>query len=455
LALLIKNGLIVTAERSFKSDILIEKDVISEIGEHIEIDDDIKIIDASGKYIFPGGIDPHVHLKLKTAGGYSSDDFYTGTKAAIYGGVTTIIDFVTPEKDQSLVEAFKLRKAEAHNSLIDYSFHVSPIDYTENTEKEIKNLIQEGITSFKVYLAYKDSVGIEDNELFEIMRIIADKNALLTVHAEEGDIIDRNRKELKSLNKTTTEFHAISRPNHTEADSVKKVIEMAAKTGCSVYFVHISAHESLEHIDNAQKNGLKIFAETCPQYLMFDDLMLIGDFEETSPFVFSPPLRKEKDRGELWKAMSNDIIQTTGTDHCPFFYEQKIQGIDDFTKIPNGTGGIEHRLSVLFTYGVLQKKISLNRFVALSSTNAAKIFGMYPQKGEIAVGSDADILIWNPEGKQVISTKTHHQNSDQNIYEGIVTVGSPETVIINGKVVLENIFLSLKDLKPKFLKRYL
>ncbi len=451
--LLIKNGTLVTGEKIFKSDVLISDGKITTVSNLIN-EKNCDVIDAEGKYVFPGGIDPHVHMHLPTFAGYSSDDFYTGSIAALYGGTTTLIDFVTPRKGQALPDALAERKKEAENSLCDYSFHVSPISWHKGLKPEIKECVKQGITSFKVYTAYKNSIGLEDDELFKVMQDVADIGALLTVHAELGDDIEDLRNRFFAEGKTAPEYHALSRPDRTEAEAVKKIIGFAEQTGCKVYIVHVSSAESLKYIKNAQKKGLPLFAETCPQYLLLDDTKLKGSFNETAKYVFSPPLRKKGNEKYLWNALPDNILQTTGTDHCPFTFSQKLLGKDDFRKIPNGAGGVEHRMSLLYTYGVLQNKISLTDFVKTTSTNAAKIFGLYPRKGEIREGADADIIIFG-ETDEIISAKTHRQNCDLNIYEGFKIKAKPEVVIKNGEIVLSEGKLSDKIKKGRFLEREL
>ncbi len=448
---LIINGIIVTSDKIFKSDILSENGIITEISQKIEAKGNETIIDAKGKYIFPGGIDPHVHMQLPTPAGFSSDNFYTGSKAALFGGTTTILDFVTPKKGQNLVNALSERKNEASNSLTDYSFHVSPIDFHENIENEICEITKSGINSFKVYMAY--NIGLKDDVLLKIMKIVAKSKGIITVHAELGDEIDKLRNNSAKNGNLSPKYHAVSRPNYTESDAVKKIINFSEQTNCTVYIVHVSTKESLEHIRNAQKKGIKILAETCPQYLLLTDDKLFGEFNETSKYVFSPVLRKEKDNFALWKALKTENIQTVGTDHCPFNLSQKKLGENDFRKIPNGAGGVEHRLSLLYTYGVRKNKISLNDFVKLTSTNTAKIFGLYPKKGEITVGSDTDLVIWNSKINEIISSKYHHSNCDLNIYEGTIINGKPEIVIKAGKVCIKNKEFISSDIKGIFLKR--
>ncbi|MBS4014655.1 MAG: dihydropyrimidinase [Bacteroidetes bacterium] len=434
--ILIKNCHIITADKSYFSDILICDGTIQQIAKNIELSDkNVKIINAENKYVFPGGIDPHVHMHLPTPAGYSSDDFDSGSKAAIAGGTTTIIDFVTPKKGQSLIEALELRQKEAEKSHIKCYFHVSPIEWTENTENEIIECVNQGIKSFKVYMAYKKSIGLNDDILEKVIKIVAKAGGILTVHAEIGDLIEELRDDFFNKGNTSPLYHAKSRPDYTESEAVKKVISLTKKHSCPLYIVHLSAAASIEHIKKALQDNQQVFAEACPHHLLLNETKYVGSFEDTSKFVLSPPLRTKNDNEALWKAISEGIIKTVGTDHCPFSSIQKSIGKDDFRKIPNGAGGVEHRMSLLFTYGVLENRISLNKFVELTSTNAAKIFGLYPKKGEIAVNSDADIVIWDPKLESIISSKSHKQNCDTNIYEGFKTIGGPEVVILSGKIL--------------------
>ncbi len=435
--LLIKNGTIINANSSIKTDVLIEDGKIIKIGNNLQggirID---KVIDAEGCYIFPGGIDPHVHMHLPSPAGYSSDDFLTGSKAALHGGTTTIIDFVTPKKGQSLAKAIELRKEEAKNCITNYSFHVSPIEWRNSIEKEILDCINNGgFKSFKVYMAYKNSIGLDDDVLLKVMKAVGKAGGMITVHCELGDDIEELRNEFAKENKLSVKYHPLSRPAELEALAVKKAIELADEAKCPLYIVHVSTKESLRYIRDAQKNGQKVIAETCPQYLLLDDSKYEGSFDQTATFVMSPPLRKKEDNKALWEAINNGTVTTLGTDHCPFTLKQKESGIHDFRKIPNGAGGVEHRLTLLYTYGVLTSKITLNQFVAITSTNAAKIFGMFPAKGIIAVGSDADIVVWNPEKENIISAQNHYSNCDLDIYEGIKTKGEPEYVVKAGIII--------------------
>ncbi|NJO87981.1 MAG: dihydropyrimidinase [Chloroflexia bacterium] len=396
----------------------------------------LKIIDAKGKIVFPGGIDPHVHMHLPTPAGFSSDDFYSGSKAALAGGTTTLIDFVTPKRGQSIIEALTQRKKEAENCLTDYKFHVSPVEWTRNTEKEILQCIEnEGVNSFKVYMAYKDAIGLEDDEIINVMKTVGKAGRMVTVHAELGDEIETLRSKFINEGKFTPEFHPKSRPAKLEALAVKKAIEMAEKANCPLYIVHVSAKESVDYIRKAQLKGQKVFAETCMHYLLLNDSKYNGPFEQTAPYVLSPPLRKTEDQEALWQALADGTIQTIGTDHCPFTLSQKKTGLNDFRKIPNGAGSVEHRLSLLYTYGLLQNKINFERFIDLTSTNAANIFKLSGKKGKIEVGFDADLLIWNPEIERMISAETHQMNCDNDIFAGFEVKGAPEYVIRRGKIV--------------------
>lgn len=451
--LLIKKPLIVNAGKSNIADILIDKGIIVEISGNIDAGNH-QIIDAGGLYAFPGGIDPHVHLQLPTPAGNSSDDFRSGTIAALAGGTTTIIDFVTPKRGQSHTEALRLRKSEATASLTDYSLHGSIVSLNENTEEEVRICIEEeGITSFKTYLAYRNTVGIDYETLRKVMQIVKKHNGLVTIHCEDGDEISRLQQDFLSKGQTSPLYHALSRPEYTEYEAVAEVLKLSQETGCNVYIVHISAKRSLELIAPYRSSG-KIFTETCPHYLLLDDSNYQKPLPDALKYVISPPNRKNENIEALWQHITDGTIDVLSTDHCPFHtFGQKDTGADNFTLIPNGAGGIEYRLALLYTYGVLEKRISLNRFTELISANAAKIFGLYPQKGIIAPGSDADIVLWNPATEKIISRQTQYQNCDSNIYEGIPVKGSPEYVIGGGKIVFAHEIVSTEGLQGRFLKR--
>jgi dihydropyrimidinase len=451
---IIKNGIIVSDGKQFSSDILIEDGKIAKIGAIENIS--AQIFDAKGMFVIPGGIDPHVHMELPSPAGNSSDDFFTGSRAALAGGTTTIIDFITPVRGESMMISFDKRMKEAEKSVCDYTFHMSPVEWTDNTYSEIIETIENyGITSFKTYMAYKDVVGISDDVLENVMSIVGDQGGIVTIHSELGDLIDSLKEKYVKEGKTDPMYHPLSRPPEAEYEAIKKVINISEKTGCPVYIVHVSAGKSVELIRNAQKEGIKVYAETCPHYLLLDDSLYNQNFNESARYVLSPPLRKKSDQQKLWQGIKDGTIQTIGTDHAPFNLSgQKDRGINDFTKIPNGAGSIEYRLSLLYTYGVQTNIISIERFVELTSTNPAKIFGLSDSKGLIKEGYDADIVIWDPEKESTISKEYQFQNCDSNIYEGFKLKGLPAVVIKGGKVVYEDGSL-IKDLSQgKYLKRF-
>jgi len=434
---LLINGTIINSDSSLISDLAVSEGVITEIG-HLNptLFPDYQIIDAKGKYIFPGGIDPHVHLELPTPAGPSCDDFLSGSRAAVAGGTTFLIDFVTPSRGQSLMKALAFRLKESNKCQVDYTLHMGITWYDETIPEQMEWCVNEvGIKSFKAYLAYKGSIGIEYSELEQVMKKAATLDATMLVHCEEGDIILKNQKKFISQGKTEPLYHALSRPAETESDSVRKVIDLCRKTGCKTYVVHTSTAKSIEYIRAAKKEGLPLFCETCPQYLLLDESVYLKPFPDSLKYVISPPIRPKQDQEALWQALADGTVDVISTDHCPFNTKgQKDIGSNDFTKIPNGAGGIENRLALLYTYGVLTGKISFQQFVGLTSTNAARIFDLFPQKGAVAVGSDADLVIWNPDVSSVISVETQLQKCDANIYAGFSLSGTAEKVVVNGKI---------------------
>lgn len=433
--ILLQNGLVFIDDDLIRQDILISGSLISEVNNQIIPDKNFQIIDCTGLQIFPGGIDPHVHLNLPTTAGFSADDFKSGSRAAITGGTTSLIDFVTPNRGQCIIEALKLRRQEAKTSLCDVEFHISPVEWTSKTEEEIIHCIQnEDIKSFKVYMAYQSSIGLSDEDIFKVMKVVGKHGGIVTMHCEVDETIEKLKLKFISEGKTAPKYHPLSRPNYVEAEAVKKAIELAKKAECHLYIVHVSTHESIDYISKAQSNGQPVYAETCPQYLLLDDQLYEEAFDDACKYVMSPPLRKKEDQEAIWQAIREGVIHTVGTDHCPFTLEQKRRGLNDFSKIPNGAGGIEYRMSLLYTFGVLQKRISLQKFIEVTSNNPARIFGTFPNKGNISKGSDADLVIWDPLAKDTISATTHFQNCDLNIYEGIVTTGKPRITIVKGEI---------------------
>ncbi|MFZ0471873.1 MAG: dihydropyrimidinase, partial [Bacteroidales bacterium] len=371
----------------------------------------------------------------------------------LYGGTTTILDFVTPARGESLPGALEKRIREAENSLADYAFHVSPVEWRKTTGDEIRECIKMGVTSFKVYMAYKSTVGLGDEDLLRVMRCVAEAGGTVTAHCEQGDEIEKLRNSFFIQNNTSPLYHALSRPSVTEAASVEKAIKMALELHCPLYIVHVSVSESLKYIRKARLRQQSVYAETCPQYLLLDNSKYCGEFLQTAPYVMSPPLRTKNDSDSLWDAIGDGTVSTVGTDHCPFTMEHKRAGDNDYRKIPGGAGGVEHRLELLYTHGVLTNRLTFNQMVNIFSTGPAKIFGLYPRKGEIAAGADADLVIWNPDHEKNISAGTHHQNCDINIYEGMPVKGTADYVIKGGNVIIENGKMMSPEITGKYLFR--
>ena len=412
-------------------------------------------IDVAGKYILPGGIDPHVHLHLQTPNGTSTDDFYSGTKAALKGGTTSIIDFITPRRGQSLLDAIPERKAEAKESLVDYTFHLSPVEWTKNTAQEmIQAIHSEHITSFKVYMAYKESIGLEDSALEMVLRTAGRFGGIVLVHAENGDEIRRKIAELRLAKKTSPMYHPVSRPPLTEIEAVEKIVRMATENKCPLYIVHTSCGTSIRNVYEKAliKSTSPVFFETCPQYLLFDEEVYRSSREKALAFMMSPPLRPLPEKELLKKYFLQGRIQSIGTDHCPFTWEQKKREPEDFTRIPNGAGGIEYRMQLIFNEMVIKAGKSIIEFVKLTAGNPAKIFGLFPQKGVIQKGSDADLVIWDADKDFVIDTQGQWQQTDINIYAGYRGKGVPVSVFRKGKRMIENERLT-GNLKGEFLPR--
>jgi dihydropyrimidinase len=450
---LIKNGRIITADSDYTADIFIEGENIRQIGNDLNVKADTEI-DATGKLIFPGGIDPHVHLDMPFMGTYSSDNYETGTAAALHGGTTMVIDFVLQTQGKSLYSALEeWRKRSDGNAVGDYSFHMAVTDFNNETKKEIKKLIDdEGIVSFKTFMAYKGALMIDDRQMIGLMNEVRDQGGIVTVHATNGDIIDFLIEKHRSEGKLSPLYHYLSQPEITETEASGRFIDMLYHTGVPGYIVHLTCEGALNKVRDAMKRDQKVFVETCIQYLLLDADLYEKDFEGAK-WVMSPPLRKEKDRKTLWAGINQNIVQVVGTDHCPFKWEQKKMGENDFSKIPNGHPAIEHRMELLYSEGVDKGKISLNKFVEVTSTNAAKIFGMFPQKGTIATGSDADLIIFDPDEKHTLSKDKHHMNVDYSAYEGWEVKGKCKTVLLRGKVAVDNGVLKVGKGNGKFVKR--
>jgi len=450
---LIKNGRVVTAVDDYRADILVEGETVSTIGAKLDMEADV-VIDAGGKLVIPGGIDPHTHMELPFGGTEASDDFRTGTIAAAHGGTTTIIDFAVQYKGQALREGLDTWHAKAEGkAAIDYGFHLIVTDLEDERVPELYKAMDEGVTSFKLFMAYPGVFLADDATIFRAMSAAGSRGGLICMHAENGIVINEIIKRALAEGRTAPKYHALTRPTIAEAEGVHRAIAISEMAESPVYIVHLSCADSLNQVREARDRGLPAFAETCPQYLFLsiDDY---GEGFEGAKYVMTPPLREKWNQDELWKGLRTDDLQVISTDHCPFcMKEQKELGRDDFSKIPNGAPGVEHRMSLIYDGGVVKNRVSLNRFVELTSTAAAKMFGLFPRKGTIAVGSDADIVVFDPERKQTISASTHHMNVDYSAYEGREVQGTVETVLSRGRVVVEGGEFKGKAGAGQFLKR--
>ena len=454
---LIKNGHIVTAVDSYTADILIDGEIIAMIGKDLSsvVGSVDKTIDATGKLVIPGGVDPHTHMDLPFGGTSSSDDFETGTRAAAFGGTTTIIDFAVQYKGQALNQALDAWFAKAEGkATTDYGFHLIVTDLPDERLPELKAMIDQGVTSFKLFMAYPGVFLVDDGVIFKAMTAAGENGGLICMHAENGVVIDVLVKRAIEQGRTAPKYHALTRPTKAEAEGVHRAIAIAEMANSPVYIVHLSCYDALKEVQAARDLGLPAFAETCPQYLLLDYSLYEKPDFEGAKYVMTPPLRDKENQELLWRGLRGDDLQVISTDHCPFcFKEQKELGRDDFSKIPNGGPCVENRMSLIYHHGVTQGRISLNRFVELTSTAAAKIFGLFPKKGTIAVGSDADIVIFDPNREQTISAATHHMRVDYSAYEGWSVKGVTETVLSRGRVILENNEFKGKAGAGRFLKR--
>jgi len=447
---LIKHGTLVTASDTLQADLLIDGETIALIGQELPAEDAV-VVDASGKYVLPGAIDVHTHLALPGMGTVSSDDFYTGHKAAAFGGTTSHIDFGGQSKGESLRQALDTWRAKSHDkAVIDYGFHMTITDPTEAVLNEIPSMADEGITTIKILMAYKGRLMVDDTGLFKSLMKCAEAGMFVMVHAENGDAIDILVNNAVEQGNLSPVYHALTRPAWCETEATLRAIALAAMAGAPLYVVHMTCQGAVEQLTYGRQRGLSVMGETCPQYLFFtvDNLRQ----PDGAKWVFSPPVRTQADNEYLWKALANGQLQTVGTDHCPFPYSggqpfmyegQPFQsagkelGRGNFTLIPNGAPGILDRMPILWHYGVNAGRFSLNKLVELCCTNPAKIFGMYPRKGTLAPGSDADVVIWDPTLQKQMGVATSHQRTDYNLYEGREVLGWPERVYVRGRLIVE------------------
>ena len=436
--ILIKNGTIVTACDKYVADVFILGEKIQAIGKNLDLKAD-KVIDAKGNYLFPGGIDAHTHMELPFMGTFASDTFESGTLAGLYGGTTTIIDFAIQSHHESFNTTLdKWHKKADGNAVGDYAFHLGVTDFNESTKAEIKDIVEKrGVTSFKVFMAYKGALMVDDRQIIGLMNEAGKYGGIITTHAENGDMIDELITQFKKEGKLSPKYHPLSRPDVAEAEASGRIIDIAYQGGHPLYIVHMTCEAALNRVRESTKRNQKVNVETCIQYLLLDDSLYDSPGFEGAKWVFSPPLRKPKDQKALWDGINQGLVHTVATDHCPFCMDQKRMGEKDFSKIPNGAPGIEHRMELLFSEGVLKDRISINKFVEISSYAPAKIFGMFPKKGTIAVGSDADIVIFDPNVSHTISAKSHHHNCDYSAFEGWKVQGKTKTVILRGEIAID------------------
>jgi dihydropyrimidinase len=437
MTVLIKGGTVVNADQSLRADVLCEDGIITAVGEGVDAPSDATIVDAGGQFVMPGGIDPHTHMQLPFMGTVTTEDFYSGTAAGLAGGTTMIIDFAIPNPQQNLIEAYLQWREWAEKSVADYSFHVAVTWWDDSVYKDMETLVRDhGVNSFKHFMAYKGAIMADDEILVNSFSRSLELGAIPTVHAENGELVFRLQKELFEKGITGPEAHPLSRPPECEGEAANRAIRIAEVLKVPVYIVHNSCKQSLEAITRARNEGQRVFGEVLAGHLLIDDSVYRHpDFDTAAAHVMSPPFRSPEHQKALWHGLQSGNLQTTATDHCCFCAEQKAMGKDDFRAIPNGTGGVENRMEVLWHHGVGEGRLTMNEFVAVTSTNAAQIFNIYPRKGSVSVGADADIVVWDPEATKTISAKTHHQKVEYNIFEGMEVKGCASHTVSRGKVV--------------------
>ena len=453
--LLVRQGDIVTAERRWRGDIRCRDGSIVELGARLEAGGD-EIVAADGLLVVPGGVDPHVHLSLPVAGTVSSDDFESGTAAALAGGTTTIVDFVHPERGESLLDALAARRAEAAPALVDYGLHMAVTWWGPETGSWMAACVAAGVPSFKLYLAYKETIGLDDVDLVAALATIAGLDALAVVHAEHGDAVEHLRRHFAAAGHTEPVYHARSRPAALEGEATHRAATLAGVLGARLYVVHVTCREAVEALERARTAGFDVHGETCPQYLLLDETVYDAPGFEAAAYVIAPPIRPLGHQERLWRALAEGTLEVVASDHCPFHLAgQKDLGRDDFRLIPGGAAGIEHRLALIHTHGVVAGRFDLHRFVDLVSTAPARRFGLHPRKGTIAVGSDADLVLWDEAATAVISATTHRHRCDRSIYEGFTVRGAPAVVIAGGEIRFRDGDLRAERGSGRFLHRRL
>lgn len=435
MALLIKNGEIVTAESRQKADIYVENETITRIGTNLDAPPDAEVIDAAGKYVFPGFIDPHVHIHLPFMATFAKDNHAAASRAALVGGTTTFIEMACPSRHEDALAGYRSwkQKAEGH-SACDYTFHMAVTRFDPETEAQLRQIVADGTTSFKIFLSYKNFFGVDDGEMYQTLRLAKELGVITTAHCENAELVSRLQQALLAAGKTGPEWHEPSRPVEVEAEGTTRFATFLETIGAAGYVVHLSCAPALAAAVEAKKRGVKLWVESVLPHFLLDKTYAERSGVEGMKHVMSPPLREKSNQAVLWRALRSGLVDTVGTDHCPFDLEQKLLGEGDFTKIPNGIPGIEERVALMYTYGVRRGWLDLHRFVDALSTKAARIFGLYPRKGNIAVGADADLVVFDPEYRGVLSARTHQGINDYNGFEGFEVEGRASTVTVRGKV---------------------
>ena len=454
-SLLIRGGTVVNADRAFLADVITQDGKIIAVGENLSAPAGATVVDAGGQYVMPGGIDPHTHMQLPFMGTTTMDDFFTGTAAGLAGGTTTIIDFVIPSPQQSLMEAYQTWRGWAEKSASDYSFHMAITWWDENVKHDMGTLVRdEGINSFKHFMAYKNAIMCDDETLVNSFKRSLELGAMPTVHAENGELVFLLQKEVMGLGIMGPEGHPLSRPPTVEAEAANRAIAIAEVLNVPIYVVHVSCQESADAIARARARGQRVYGEVLAGHLVVDDSVYRHpDFATAAAHVMSPPFRPKTHQEALWRGLQSGNLHTTATDHCTFCAAQKAAGKDDFSKIPNGCGGIEERLAVIWDAGVNTGRLTPSEFVAITSANTAKLFNIYPQKGSVSAGADADLVVWDPAGTKTLSVKTQHSKGDFNIFEGRTVRGIPTHTVSQGKLVFEQGDLRAERGAGRYIKR--